>query len=82
MNIDEIEVGTKWKDCLGKAKYSKNGELVKGRLERLERLVTITNKTSNSIEYKDTSGFISWVTLEEFIRIENSTKEARFSKVN
>lgn len=79
MNIEEIEIGTEYKDCLGKAKYSKKGILI--LKERLERIVTITNKTSNSIEYKDAGGFISWVTFEEFIRLENSTKSIRFSRV-
>ena len=77
MNIEEIEIGTKYEDTLGKAKYSKNGDLIKGRNKRV---VLITNKTSNSIEYKDEAGYISWVTLEEFIRIENSNKLIRFIK--
>lgn len=77
MNINEIEIGVKYEDTLGKAKFSKNGTLLK---DRLKRVVTITNKTSNSIEYKDEAGYISWVTLEEFIRVENSTKKIRFIK--
>lgn len=77
MNIEEIEIGTKYRDCLGKAKYSKLGELVKGRLERV---IIITDKTSNSIEY-DASGFKSWITIEDFIRIEKSTNTIRFSKI-
>jgi hypothetical protein len=78
MNINEIEIGSIWKDNLGKAKYSKIGELVKGRLERL---VTITNKTSNTIEYKDGGGYISWISFEDFLRVENSLKAVRFTIV-
>ncbi len=79
MNIDEIEIGSIWKDGLGKTKYSKIGEIVKGRLERL---VTITNKTSNTIEYKDGGRYISWISLEDFIRVENSLKSIRFTKID
>ncbi len=78
MNIDEIEIGVKYEDCLGIAKYDKNGDLTKGRLKRI---VTITDKTSNSIEYKDGGNFISWVTIDDFIRVEKSTNKIRFSKI-
>ncbi len=30
------------------------------------KLVTITNKTKNSIEFKDSKGFNSWISFEEF----------------
>ena len=78
MNIDEVEIGAKYEDCLGTAKYDKNGDLTKGRLKRV---VTVTNKTSNSIEYIDEGRFVSWVTLEEFIRVEKSTSKIRFTKI-
>ncbi len=73
--MDEIKIGDKYEDTLGKAKFSKNGTLLK---DRLKRIVTITNKTSNSIEYKDESGYISWVTIEEFTRLERSVNKVRF----
>lgn len=79
MNIDEIEIGSTWEDTLGKAIYSKKGNLMKGRDRRI---VVITNKTSNSIEYRDEGRFISWITLEDFVRIENSIKKIRFVKVD
>ena len=78
MTIDEIEVGTKYEDNLGKAKYSKNGDLVKGRLQRI---VEITAKTANSIEYRDAGRFLSWITLDDFNRIENKINKVRFSKI-
>lgn len=78
MNIDEIEIGSRWKDGLGKAKFSKTGVLVKGRLERL---VTITDKTSNTLEYKDSGRYMSWISLEDFLRVENSLKAVRFTRV-
>jgi len=73
--MDEIKIGDKYEDTLGKSKFSKNGTLLK---DRLKRIVTITNKTSNSIEYKDESGYISWVTIEEFTRLERSVNKVRF----
>jgi len=79
MNIEEIEIGSTWEDTLGKATYSKKGNLMK---ERTRREVVIMNKTTNSIEYKDGGRFFSWVTLEEFVRVENSNKKARFIKVD
>ncbi len=77
--MNSIEIGTKYEDVLGKTKFDKNGNVIKGRNKRL---VTVTNKSSNSIEYKDDGGFISWVTYEEFIRIENSINKNRFIKVD
>lgn len=79
MNIDEIEIGSTWEDTLGKAKFSKNGTLLK---EKLKRLVVITDKTTNSIEYRDEGRFISWITLEDFIRLERSVNKVRFVKVD
>jgi hypothetical protein len=76
--MNEIEIGTKYEDTLGKTKFDKNGDVTKGRAKRI---VLITNKTSNSIEYKDEAGFISWVTYDEFIRVENSTNKIRFTKI-
>ena len=76
--MNDIEIDTKYEDTLGKAKFDKNGKIIKGRNKRM---VSITNKTSNSIEYKDEAGFVSWVTYEEFIRIENSTNKIRFNMI-
>lgn len=78
MNIEEIEIGSKYEDVLGKATYSKKGNLMK---ERVKREVEITNKTSNSIEYKDEGRFMSWITLEDFIRVERSVNKVRFVKL-
>jgi hypothetical protein len=80
MNINEIEIGTKWEDTLGKAKFNKNGIII--LKERLLRIVTITNKTSNSIQYIDDGGFYSWITFDDFIRVESSNKKNRFIKNN
>jgi hypothetical protein len=77
--MNDIEIGIKYEDILGKAKLDKNGNMIKGRNKRI---VIITNKSSNSIEYKDEAGFISWVTYEEFIRVENSINKIRFSKID
>ena len=77
MEIEAIEIGSKWEDSLGMANY-KDGHLQKGRLKRF---VTITDKTKNSIEYRDGGGFLSWITLEDFIRIEKSVQKARFVKI-
>ena len=79
MNIEEIKIGSKWEDTLGKATYSKKGNLMK---ERARREVKITNKTSNSIEYLDEGRFFSWIAFEDFIRVENSNKKLRFIKVD
>ena len=79
MNIDEIEIGKKYEDVLGKSTYSKKGNLMK---ERTRREVVVTNKTTNSIEYRDERGFISWVTLEDFIRVERAVNKMRFVKVD
>ncbi len=79
MNIEEIEINSKWEDTLGKAIYSKKGNLMK---ERAKREVVITNKTSNSIEYSDEGRFISWITLEDFVRLERSVNKLRFVKVD
>lgn len=76
--IEEIEIGAKYEDMLGKAKYSKNGVLIKN--VRLKREVFITNKTSNSIEYKDDGNYISWISIDDFLRVENSVKSIRFIK--
>ena len=43
MNIEDIEIGSKWEDVLGMANY-KDGQLQKGRLKRF---VNITDKTKN-----------------------------------
>ncbi len=79
MNIEEIEIGSKWEDTLGKATYSKKGNLMK---ERAKREVVVTNKTSNSIEYKDEGRFMSWITLEDFVRLERSVNKVRFIRVD
>jgi hypothetical protein len=78
MNINDIEIGTKWEDTLGSAKYNKNGVII--LKERRYREVEIIEKTSNSIRYIDNGGFYSWITIDDFIRIENSNKKARFFK--
>lgn len=78
MSIEEIEIGSKYEDSLGKAIYSKKGNLMK---ERAKREVVVTNKTSNSIEYNDEGGYVSWITLEDFTRIEKSVNKMRFVKV-
>lgn len=75
MTIDEIAIGSKWEDVLGKATFSKKGILLK---ERAKRFVLITNKTSNSVEYKDEARYISWVTFDEFIMFEKSIQKPRF----
>ena len=79
MNIDEIEIGSKWEDNLGKATYSKKGNLMK---ERAKRIVWIINKTSNSIEYKDEGRYFSWIAFDDFVRVENSIKKERFVKID
>ena len=79
MSIDEINIGDRFEDTLGKATYSKKGNLMK---ERAKREVVVTNKTSNSIEYKDKGRYSSWITLEDFIRIERSVNKIRFVKIN
>lgn len=76
MNIDEIEIGSIWTDSWGVQTFDKNDNKIVGSL----RKVVITNKTSNSIEYRDTKGYLSWVTLEEFIRLEKSINKVRFIK--
>lgn len=78
MNIEEIEIGSKWEDNLGKATYSKKGNLMK---ERARRFVIITNKTSNSIEFIDEGRFSSWIAISDFFRVEEKNKKIRFSKV-
>ena len=72
MSIEGIELLDKYEDTLGKTK-----EGVKGKLRRI---VTITNKTSNSIEFKDEKGYISWITLEDFCRVERQVNKVRFVK--
>ena len=78
MNIEEIKIGKKYEDTLGKAIYSKKGNLMKGRDKRE---VLITNKTSNSIEYLDEGRFVSWIGFEEFVRVERSVGKMRFVNV-
>lgn len=78
MKIEEIEISSKWEDNLGKATYSKKGNLMK---ERTKRFVTITNKTANSIEFLDEGRFFSWIAIEDFERVEKSNGKVRFSKV-
>jgi hypothetical protein len=77
MKIDEISIGSKWKDNLGKNLWDEKKIIKRG----LTRIVEITNKSSNSIEYKDESGFYSWISVEDFFRIENSNKLVRFELV-
>jgi hypothetical protein len=43
--------------------------------------VVITDKTSNSIEYKDAGRFMSWVSIETFTRVERSNNKMRFERV-
>jgi hypothetical protein len=78
MNIDEIKIGTKWKDSWGIQTFHKNGQQVVG----LTRIVTILDKTSNSISYMDTKGFISWIVYDEFIRVERAINKIRFVKID
>lgn len=78
MNIEDIEIGSKWEDVLGMANY-KDGQLQKGRLKRF---VNITDKTKNSVEYRDGGGFLSWITFEDFCRVEKSVQRVRFEKVH
>lgn len=66
MNIEEIEIGSKWKD----------------NIKRYSGVVEIIDKTTNSIKFKDSGNFWSWITLEDFIRIEKSVQKVRFEKVN
>ena len=75
MNIEDVEIGSKYEDTLGKAKYSKIGTLLK---DKLKRIVIITNKSSNSIEYKDEADYISWISFEDFVRLERSVNRVRF----
>lgn len=79
MDIEEIEIGSKWEDSLRKEIYSKKGNLMK---ERARREVVITNKTSNTVEYKDEGRYFSWITLEDFVRLERSVNKVRFVKVD
>lgn len=75
MKIEEIEIGTKWEDTLGKCQFNEIGKFLKGGLKRE---IVITNKTSNTIEYMDGGGYISWIMFDDFVRIERSTKKERF----
>ena len=75
MNIEEIEIGTKWEDTLGICKFDEIGKFLKGGLKRE---VIITGKTSNTLEYKDSGGYISWIMFDDFVRVERSTKKERF----
>lgn len=77
MEIEEIEIGSKWEDSLVMLNF-KDGQLQKGVLKRF---VTITDKTKNSIEYRDGGGFLSWITFEDFERIEKSVQKVRFVQV-
>jgi hypothetical protein len=65
MSIEEIEIGSKWKD----------------NLKRYKLNVEITDKTANSIEFRDSAGYMSWITFEDFSRIEKSVQKVRFEKV-
>lgn len=77
MTIEDIEIGTKWKDAWGIQTFDKNEKQIIGPT----RIVTILDKTSNSIAYKDIKAFVSWVTYEEFTRIEKAINRIRFSKI-
>jgi hypothetical protein len=77
MEIEKIEIGSKWEDSLGMLNF-KGGQLQKGVLKRF---VTITDKTKNSIEYRDGGGFLSWITFEDFERIEKSVQKVRFVQI-
>ncbi len=78
MDINDIDISSKWEDVLGKAKCDKNGKEIKGI--RLKREVIITDKTSSSIEYRDEGGFLTWISIEDFIRVEKLKNCNRFIK--
>jgi hypothetical protein len=79
MEMSEIEIGSKWEDTLGVNVWDKNGAKIVKRGVRRE--VIITNKILNSIEYKDEKDYLSWISIEDFSRVENSNKRVRFEKV-
>lgn len=76
MKIEEIEIGSKWEDTLGSCKW--NGDKVVKR--GLRREVIITNKTSNTIEFIE-GRYLTWISLEDFTRLEKSNGKVRFVKV-
>jgi hypothetical protein len=77
--INTIEIGSKWEDTLGMAKYSSNGSLLKGRLKKE---VIITDKSSNTIEYVVVNtAYKSWISIEDFTRIERSNNKSRFERI-
>jgi len=79
MEIVDIEIGSKWEDTLGKTVWDKGG--VKVIKRNVYREVMVTNKTSNSIEYKDEKRYVSWITFEDFVRVERANGRERFIKV-
>lgn len=66
MNIEEIEIGSRWEDNLKRYKLS----------------VEIIDKTKSSINFRDSGGYTSWITLEDFSRFEKSVQKVRFIKVS
>jgi hypothetical protein len=78
MEMSEIEIGSKWEDTLGKSVWDERfTKIIKSNVRRE---VIITDKTSNSIEYKD-GIHMSWISIEDFCRVERSVNKVRFVKV-
>ena len=73
IKMDSIEIGSRWEDTIGLNRYDK--VKVDVIVERgIYREVVITDKTSNSIEYRDSFGFLSWITIGEFFSVNKGVK--------
>jgi len=77
--MNEIIIGDRYEDTLGLSIYTNTGKLTN---KKIQRFVTISNKTSNSIEILDGGGFKNWITFDDFSRIERSNGKARFVKID
>ena len=75
MTINDINIGTKWEDTLGKLVFNNKDKVIK---RNAYREVIITDKTKDSLQYKDSGGYLSWERFEDFIRIEKSNGKQRF----
>jgi hypothetical protein len=45
------------------------------------KLIEVIDKTDNSINFKDSGNFWSWISIDDFNRIDRKTSKVRFEKI-
>jgi hypothetical protein len=66
--METVIIGDTYEDTIGLKIYDK---IVTNKIVGLGkyRKIEITDKTTNSVQYRDGKGYMSWVTVEEFFKV-------------